>query len=303
MDLENGITKMSQTAYIESMMKRCNVTTTAFTRAATGDDLGLIRDDEPAVDKLVREAIGCLVWVNLTRPDIALPLNTLQKVVHSPTKRMWNAIMRLMAYLNGMTDFGITYVRESGLDLEVFVDASCADDEVDRRSTTRLAVTIGSTVVCAATKTQPVTAQSTSEAEYIAAGEGVKEALFVRGVLSFIAPETSGAKIRVREDNKGVLALIEHPFSSARSKHIDVRFHFIRELFKSGKITLRGGYMLHTSHDKNTDTRRCIGKSNTHCTQQTLCVDTKFRTSSAPFPLLVTMLRSSAAAAASLAPI
>ena len=119
----------------------------------------------------------------------------------------------------------------------MFVDASYADDKVDRRSTTGLAVTVGGTVVSASTKTQPVTAQSTSEAEYIAAGEGVKEALFVRGVLSFIAPETSEAKIRVREDNKGALRLIENPFSSARSKHIDVRFHFIRELFKSGKIT------------------------------------------------------------------
>ncbi|CAB1101640.1 unnamed protein product [Ectocarpus sp. CCAP 1310/34] len=100
-----------------------------------------------------------------------------------------------------------------------------------------LAARGGGTVVCASTKTQPVTAQSTTEAEYIAAGEGVKEALFVRGVLSFIAPETSGATIRVREDNEGALALVHNPFSSARSKHIDVRFHFIRELFKAGKIT------------------------------------------------------------------
>ncbi|CAB1101845.1 unnamed protein product [Ectocarpus sp. CCAP 1310/34] len=102
-------------------------------------------------------------------------------------------------------DFGITYVRQSGLDLSVFVDASYADNEVDRRSTTGLA--------------------------------SVKEALFVRGVLSFIAPETIGAKIKVLEDNKGALALVENPFSSARSKHIDVRFHFIRELLKSGKVT------------------------------------------------------------------
>ena len=61
--------------------------------------------------------------------------------------------------------------------------------------------------------------------------------MFTRGVLSFMAPETSGAKIRVLEDNEGALALVQNPFSSARSKHIDVRFHFIRELFKSGKIT------------------------------------------------------------------
>ncbi|CAB1100124.1 unnamed protein product [Ectocarpus sp. CCAP 1310/34] len=185
MDVENGITKLSQTAYIESMLKRFDVTTTAFTPAATDADLGPKRDDEPAVDKPVREAIGCLMWTKLTRPDIALPLNKLQKIAHSPTGRIWNALVRIMSYLNFTKDFGITYVRGSGLDLSVFVDASYADNEVDRRSTTGLA--------------------------------GVKEALFVRGVLSFIALETSGAK--------------------ARSKHIDVRFHFIRELFKSGKIT------------------------------------------------------------------
>ncbi|CAB1101563.1 unnamed protein product [Ectocarpus sp. CCAP 1310/34] len=182
MDVENGITKLSQTAYIESMLKRFDVTTTAFTPAATDADLGPKRDDEPAVDKPVREAIGCLMWTKLTRPDIALPLNKLQKIAHSPTGRIWNALVRIMSYLNFTKDFGITYVRGSGLDLSVFVDASYADNEVDRRSTTGLA--------------------------------GVKEALFVRGVLSFIAPETSGAKIKVLEDNKGALALIENPFSS-----------------------------------------------------------------------------------------
>ena len=237
MDLENGTTKLSQTAYIESMLNRFNVTTTAPTPAVVDDDLGPKRDDESSVDKPVREAIGCLMWLLFTRPDIALPLNKLQKIAHSPTERMWNALVRIMSYLNETKDLGITYVRGSGLDLDVFVDSSYADSTVDRRSTTGLAVTVGGTVVCASTKTQPVTAQSTTEAEYIAAGEGVKEALFVRGVLSFIAPETSGATIRVREDNEGALALVQNPFSPARSKHIDVRFHFIRELFKAGKIT------------------------------------------------------------------
>ncbi|CAB1111877.1 unnamed protein product [Ectocarpus sp. CCAP 1310/34] len=89
MDVENGITKLSQTVYIERMLKRFDVTTTAFTPAATDADLGPKRDDEPAVDKPVREAIGCLMWTKLTRPDIALPLNKLQKIAHSPTGRIW----------------------------------------------------------------------------------------------------------------------------------------------------------------------------------------------------------------------
>ena len=79
---------------------------------------------------------------------------------------------------------------------------------------------------------------STSEAEYIAAGDGVKEALFVNAVLAFIAPETSGAKIKVLEDNQEAKALIENPLSSARNKHIDMRFHFIRDLFRRGTISV-----------------------------------------------------------------
>ena len=78
---------------------------------------------------------------------------------------------------------------------------------------------------------------STSEAEYIAAGDGVKEALFVHAVLSFIAPETSGGSVEVLEDNLGAQAVIEKPLSSPRSKH-DVRFHFIRDLFGTRKISL-----------------------------------------------------------------
>ena len=236
-DLGNGTTKLSQKAYIESVLKRFNVTTTAPTPAIPGADLGPKRDDESAVDRPVREALGCLMWLVQTRPDISLPLNKIQKVAHSPTDRVWKAILRVLSYLNATKDLGITYVRGSGLDLDVWVDSSYADDVVDRRSTTGLAVAVGGTLVNGTTKTQRVPAQSSSEAEYLAAAEAVKEALYVRAVLSFVAPETCGAKIKVLEDNKGALALVQNPFSSARSKHIDVRYHFIRELFKAGKIT------------------------------------------------------------------
>ena len=90
----------------------------------------------------------------------------------------------------------------------MWVDATYADDVVDRRSTAGLAVEVGGTIVYGTTKTQRVPAQSSAEAEYLAAAEGVKEALYVRAILSSIAPETSGAKIKVLEDSKGALALV-----------------------------------------------------------------------------------------------
>ena len=92
-----------------------------------------------------------------------------------------------------------------------------------RRSVSGIAVTSGGIVVNNASKTQHVLSLSTSEAEYIVAGDGIGEARFVCAVLSFIAPKTSGISIEILEDNQGAKALIESPMSSARSKHIDVR--------------------------------------------------------------------------------
>ena len=120
----------------------------------------------------------------------------------------------------------------------MYADEDYANKDNDRRSVSGIAVTLGGTVVRHASKTQRVVSLSTSEAEYIAAGDGVNEALFARAVLSFIAPETCGASVKVLEDNQGTKALIENPLSSARSKHIDVRFKFIRELFKARKISV-----------------------------------------------------------------
>ena len=119
----------------------------------------------------------------------------------------------------------------------MYADEDYANKDNDRCSGSGIAVTLGGTVASHASKTQRVVSLSTPEAEHIAAGDGVKEALFVRAVLSLIAPEMCGASIKVLEDNQGTKALIENPLSSARSKHIGVRFHFIREIFKARKIS------------------------------------------------------------------
>ena len=239
-DVELGIIKLSQEAYVESLMKRFDVQSISDIPASPGADPGPKQDDEPGGDWPVREAIGSLMWLStMTRPDITNAVRAVARYAHEPTERLWQAIMKILSYLNGTRSLGITYVlRSSGLSLNVYADADYASMKNDRRSVSRIAVTLGGTVVSHKSETQRVVSLSTSEAEYIAAGEGVKEALFVRAFLSFIAPETSGASIKVLEDNQGAKALIENPLSSARSKHIDVRYHFIRDLFRTRKISM-----------------------------------------------------------------
>ena len=149
------------------------------------------------------------MWLSImTRPDITNAVLAVVRHAHEPTERLWQAIVKLLLYLNRTKSLGTTYVRGSGLSLNVHADADYTNKENDRRSVSGIAVTFEGTVVSHVSKTQRVISLSTSETEYIAAGGGVKEALCVRVVLSFITPETCGASVKVLQDDQGTKALI-----------------------------------------------------------------------------------------------
>ena len=107
----------------------------------------------------------------------------------------------------------------------MYVDADYVSKETDRHSISGVAVMLGGAAVNA-------------ESEYVAMAEGVKEGLFTRGVLSFIQPRLGGECIEVYEDNEGAKATAENPLSSGKSKHIDVRWHFLRDFVLSGDIRI-----------------------------------------------------------------
>ena len=236
---ELGVIKLSREAYVESFMIRFDVRNTSDIPASPGADLGSKWDDVSGGDWRVREAVGILQWLSTrTRLDITNTVRAVARYAHALTERLWQAIIKILSYLNGTERLGITYVRGSGLGLEVYADADYADQTDDRRSLFGIAVTLGGTVASRASTTQNVVSLSTSEAEYIAAGDGVKEMLFLRAVLSFIELETSRASTKALEDNQGAKALIENPLTSDRSNHIDVRLLFVRDLFRTRKVTL-----------------------------------------------------------------
>ena len=127
-------------------------------------------------------------------------------------------------------------MRGSGLDLTAYSDADYAGMSNDRRSVSGTIITLAGAAVSWASSTQRCVTLSTAEAAYVALGEGVNEALFTGAVLSFICPELTGSCVRAVADNQGAIALAENPLSSARSKHIGGRSHFVRELLHSKKI-------------------------------------------------------------------
>ena len=117
---ELGTIKLSQAAFVDNLMTSFDVPNTPDTPASPGADLGQKRDDESGGDWLVREAAGSLLlWLStMTRPDITKDVRAVARYIHIPTERPWQAIMKILSYLNGTKSFGITYVRGSGLGLE-----------------------------------------------------------------------------------------------------------------------------------------------------------------------------------------
>ena len=142
-------------------------------------------------------------------------------------------MVQIIRNLLGTKDLSLTFEWGSGLEISVFEDANYAEKADGWRSVSGVAVTVGKSSVSWFSSTQKIVTLSTTEAEHVALGDGVKEALFVNGALSFIIPSISKNCIKVFVDNDGAISLANNPLNSARTKHIDVRFHFIRELTKS----------------------------------------------------------------------
>ena len=122
------------------------------------------------------------------------------------------AVLQIIKYLLGTKDLCLTFKRGSDLDLSVYTDSNYAEKADDRRSVSGVVVTLGNATVGWISSTQRIVTLSTTEAEYVALGDGVQEVLFAKSVMSFLVPSLSQ---KVFVDNDGAIKLASNPLSSA----------------------------------------------------------------------------------------
>ena len=166
----------------------------------------------------------------MTRPDIANTGREVARQGHDSAERHWRVVRKIIPYLNKTEDLGLVFVKDGDRKLSVYVDADYANKDNDRRSVSGVAVMVGGTVVNASNTTQHCVTFSTSEAEYVAMAQGAKTTLLTKAVLGFLQSELASETIDLFEDNQGPIAIEEHLISGGRTGHIDVRYHFIRQL-------------------------------------------------------------------------
>jgi hypothetical protein len=182
--------------------------------------------------------VGALLYLSInTRPDISYAVGVLARFSKYPTVRACRAVLRVLIYLRGTAERGIRY---SGDDMRVYAysDADWAGDLDTRRSTTGYVIYAAGGPIAWQSKLQSTVAVSTMEAEYMAAFGAIQELIWTKGVLSEIGFDYVDPMI-LHMDSQSAMALAKNPTHHKRSKHIDIKYHWLREYtYESGTVQL-----------------------------------------------------------------
>lgn len=157
--------------------------------------------------------------------------------MHNPSSLHWTAAKRVLRYLKGTIDHGLWYTKGK-LNLQAFCDSDWAGDPDDRRSTTGFGIFLGSCLISWTAKKQPVVARSSTEAEYRAMALATTDLYWLRMLFKDICVPLFSSPI-LWCDNIGALALASNPVYHARTKHIEIDYHFIREKVVNRDISIK----------------------------------------------------------------
>ncbi|KAA6410851.1 MAG: Retrovirus-related Pol poly from transposon TNT 1-94 [Lasallia pustulata] len=172
-------------------------------------------------------------------PDIAYAVSKLGHFNHRPTSEHWKALKRVLRYLAGMQEHGVTFGRNnSNPGLIGWTDSSYGNNPDDSRSMSGYILLLNGGPVSWASSKQQSTALSTCEAKYMAQCFSATEAVWLRGLLDELGIPCN-APTMIHADNQGVLTLSKNPKYHKKSKHIHVRYHYTRKLIATGVIELK----------------------------------------------------------------
>ncbi|GMF51260.1 unnamed protein product [Phytophthora fragariaefolia] len=192
-----------------------------------------------------RKAIGILMYLATgTRPDLAYAVGQLSRFVSKPSNKHVGALKRVLRYLAGTVDYGITYDRSQAVPDSVMLDGYCdsdwANDPASRKSTAGFIFSLAGGAMSWMSRRQPIVALSTAEAEYGAACEAAMEAVAAGNILPEVLPQRS-VKLKLSIDNQAAHILATNPTYSHRTRHSELRWHFVREQVEKGTIDLHKG--------------------------------------------------------------
>ncbi|OWY96232.1 Integrase, catalytic core protein [Phytophthora megakarya] len=190
---------------------------------------GGCKHDETMANVPYRNAVGCLMYLMVgTRPDLAAAVGVLSQFAADPCPMHWHALKRVFRYIQGTKPHSIEFQANCDRGLEGYSDADWAGDIESRRSTSGYVFIMNGGCICWRSKKQRTVALS----------EATQEAVWLKVFLCELGEMASDEAVKIYEDNQGSIALAKNPECHKRTKHLDIRYHFVRERVEDGQVVL-----------------------------------------------------------------
>ena len=238
---KNGGINLSQESYIRSLLKRFDLQNMKI--YSTPSDTSVILkkhcDDENTklVDlKLYQSMVGSLMYCSLgSRPDIQYAVSVAARYCSKPNQHHMTAVKRIFGYLKGTIRMTLSYKPEN-VALHGYSDADFARDIDDRKSTSGYVFKLSNGAISWYSGKQKAVSVSTANAEYIALGAATREGLFLKQLYNEMG--VTFEPIEIFEDNQAAMAIAKNPVYHSKQKHIDVQYHFLRDVVHTGEVKL-----------------------------------------------------------------
>ncbi|GJZ98912.1 putative ribonuclease H-like domain-containing protein [Tanacetum coccineum] len=229
---------ISQDKYVAEILKKFDLVNVKAAITPMETKLPLTKDEEAFdVDvHLYRSMIGSLMYLTASRPDIMYAVCVCSRFQVTPKTSHLNAVKRIFKYLKGKPNLGLWYPRESPLHLEAFSDSDYGGSNLDRKSTTGGCQFLGQRLISWQCKKQTIVATSTTEAEYVAAANCCGQVLWVQNQLLDYGFNFMNTKIHI--DNESTICIVKNPVYHSKTKHIEIRHHFIRDCYEKKLISV-----------------------------------------------------------------
>lgn len=236
-----GYIELKQTGYAKKILEKAGLRDCNPTKFPMDPKEQITKDEggKSVNTTEFKSMVGGLRYLVHTRPDISYAVGVVSRYMERPTVMHLNAAKRILRYVKGTLEYGLVYTAESGNSiLTGYSDSDLAGHIDDRKSTGGMVFYLNESLITWVSQKQKCVALSSCEAEFMAATAAACQAIWLRNVLCQITAEYVGPVI-LFIDNKSAIDLARNPVFHGRSKHIDVRYHFIRECVERGEIVLK----------------------------------------------------------------
>ena len=230
---------ITQRKYAQEILERFNMDQCNSVHNPVVPGFKLTKDEGGVeVDSTVyKQMVGSLMYLTATRPDLMFIVSLISRYMERPTESHLLAAKRALRYIKGTVSLGMFYKKGGSEELVGYTDSDYAGDQDDRKSTSGYVFLMSSGAISWSSKKQPVVTLSTTEAEFIAAASSACQVVWLRRILKVLNQEQSSPTV-VFCDNISTIKLSKNLVMHGRSKHIDIRFHFLRDLVRDGILEL-----------------------------------------------------------------